>query len=347
MLKTHKRRSLHLDSDAFRTALIDWYKSNRRELPWRATNDPYRVWVSEIMLQQTQVKTVVPYFERFVQEFPNLAALRRASEPEVLSLWEGLGYYRRAKNLLVAAKIAKSVPGTYSELIELPGIGRYTAAAIASIAFGERRAAVDGNVERVISRLCCIDESGSKLKRHCESVSHGAMGDANPGDWNQALMELGATVCRPSDPQCEKCPVATFCKANQTATQSKYPIAKPTAKAKKLVHACVCPVHKGKVGLRKIDSGQWWAGMWEFPRTAVERLETPLAAAERLGFADLHGLLVVKHSVTQYSITLHSFVARAKKQKRELSWFSQDAIAELPMPAPQRKVAEALKQAVI
>jgi A/G-specific adenine glycosylase len=336
-----------LDSKAFRTALIGWYKSNRRELPWRETNDPFLIWVSEIMLQQTQVNTVIPYFQRFVQVFPNLAALKRATQQDVLSVWQGLGYYRRAKNLLAAAKSLKTVPNTFSELLALPGIGRYTAAAIASIAFGERCAVVDGNVERVISRLCCIDESGSKLKRKCETVSQFAMSDVNPGDWNQALMELGATICRPLEPRCDKCPVAKFCNANRTASQSKYPMAKPTAKPIKLIHACVCPVHQGKVGLCKVASGQWWDGMWQFPRTEVEASETPLAAAERLGFADLKGLLIVKHSVTRYSITLHSFVAKLKNQRRDLKWFGQDSISELPMPAPQRKVAEALRQTVI
>lgn len=209
----------------FRRRLLEWYDEKARDLPWRRTRDPYRIWISEIMLQQTRVAAVIPYYHRFLERFPDVAALASAEEPEVLALWSGLGYYSRARNLLRAARMihaAGRFPRTCDELRSLPGIGEYTAAAVASIAFGESRAAVDGNVRRVLSRVSCGAEDPAKLAEKL-------LDRQRPGDFNQALMELGATVCLSRSPQCDACPLARDCQARKQDRQAEFPVRRPRA----------------------------------------------------------------------------------------------------------------------
>ena len=202
---------------AFRETLLRWYRRHRRSLPWRGTRDPYRVWVSEIMLQQTRVETVRDYYRRWLREFPTLAALARAPVARVLKLWEGLGYYSRARNLHRAARqIRGRVPETVAELQQLPGIGRYTAGAIASIAFGQRAPVVDGNVARVFTRVF------ARTDRHWE-LAEVLLPSRNCGDFNQALMELGALVCLPVQPRCEKCPLRGVCRRGQLPARRRPP----------------------------------------------------------------------------------------------------------------------------
>ncbi len=292
------------------------------------------------MLQQTQVATVVPYFERFIARFPTLESLRLATESDVLSAWEGLGYYRRAKNLLAAAKTIREVPDSVDDLLNLPGIGEYSAAAIASIAFNGKHAAVDGNVERVISRLECAAETDQPLKRRCKMTSEAMMGDASPGEWNQALMELGAVICRPAEPRCDSCPVAAHCCARASGKQSDYPVVRSEAKVTRLHHVCVCPTHVGKFGLRQIQEGSWWTGMWEFPRTQVESHLGTLKTITLLGYPNARHLVRVRHRVTRYSVTLDAFLADVETPDKSLRWETAAGMSDLPMPAPQRKVAE-------
>ncbi|NNM33942.1 MAG: A/G-specific adenine glycosylase, partial [Gemmatimonadetes bacterium] len=214
---------------SIRTALLAHYDHSRRELPWRGETDPYRIWVSEIMLQQTRVETVIPYYRRWLERFPDLEALAQAEIDDVLLEWEGLGYYRRARNLQAGAMLVRDryggqVPDTVSELRALPGVGEYTAGAIASIAFNEPVPAVDGNVKRVLARI--LDElapSGSALR----SLAKRLVDPKRPGDWNQALMDLGATVCSPRRPLCERCPLSPWCRARAAGTQEERPAAKP------------------------------------------------------------------------------------------------------------------------
>ncbi|HUK87164.1 MAG TPA: A/G-specific adenine glycosylase, partial [Terriglobales bacterium] len=197
-----------------RTALLTWYGRHRRALPWRATRDPYRIWLSEIMLQQTRVKAVLGHYRRFLERFPDVRALARARVSSVLAAWSGLGYYRRARSLHAAARVlvgeqGGEFPRTAEELRMLPGVGRYTAAAIASIAFGEPEAVVDGNVERVLSRL-----RGCHLPaRQAWEMAEQLLDRERPGDFNQAMMELGATLCLPGEPLCTRCPVARWCRS--------------------------------------------------------------------------------------------------------------------------------------
>ena len=213
-----------------RAALLAWYRRHRRDLPWRRTRDPYAIWVSEIMLQQTRVETVIPFYERFLVRFPTVGALARTPEPDVLAAWSGLGYYRRAKNLRAAAVAVMRdhegrVPETVEGLRSLPGIGAYTAAAIASIAFGVPAAAVDGNVIRVIARREGLkgrrDDAG--LRRDVKAKAEALAPGPSPGDWTQALMELGATICLPKEPLCERCPVASGCRALLDGRPDRYP----------------------------------------------------------------------------------------------------------------------------
>jgi A/G-specific adenine glycosylase len=213
-----------------RAALLAWYRERRRDLPWRRTRDPYAIWVSEIMLQQTRVETVVPYYGRFLERFPTVRALAIAREDDVLAAWSGLGYYRRARGLHAAAAIvardhAGSLPDDRDSLRALPGIGDYTAAAIQSIAFGRVAAAVDGNVVRVLARIHGLSgrRDSPGLKRDVTALAETLARGPAPGDWTQALMELGATVCLPRDPRCGECPVASRCVARRSGDPARYP----------------------------------------------------------------------------------------------------------------------------
>lgn len=205
---------------SIRRKLLDWYDKSKRNLPWRNTKDPYSIWISEVMLQQTQVKTVIPYYERWIETFPTLEKLAGAPEQKILKLWEGLGYYSRARNLKKAAQIITKelggkVPNTVTDLQNLPGIGRYTADAIASIAFGLKTPVLDGNVKRVLSRLFCMNENGSTSasENRLWQRARDLLSVRRPGDFNQALMELGATICMPKSPTCPQCPLSTTCEA--------------------------------------------------------------------------------------------------------------------------------------
>lgn len=238
---------LATDENAFRCALLDWYRASKRDLPWRRTRNPYAIWVSEIMLQQTQVKTTIPYFEKFLARFPSVKDLAEAPEEEVLKMWQGLGYYRRARHLQAAARQIESdhggeFPKSKSGIDGLKGVGSYTSAAIASIAFEQPYACVDGNVIRVITRLAAIDGdvSQSATLRAIELIAQALLDPESPGDHNQAMMELGATVCTPKNPCCLVCPVAQFCQTKQCGGDP---------------HTRPLKTRKTKVSKQKVESG--------------------------------------------------------------------------------------------
>lgn len=206
-------------------SLLDWYRRHQRPLPWRGERDPYRILLAEVLLQQTRVAQAIPYYHRFLKRFPTLEALGRAPLEEVLRVWQGCGYYTRARNLHRLARQTGALPPTYAGLRELPGLGPYTAAAVASIAFGEAVAAVDGNVRRVLSRLhAWEDPSPKRLQQSAQGLLEGALGYGSPGEWNQALMELGATVCTPRRPACSRCPLERFCRGK--GQPERYPLPK-------------------------------------------------------------------------------------------------------------------------
>ena len=261
-------------------ALLDWYDRVKRDLPWREDAEPYKVWISEIMLQQTQVVTVVDYFNRFIAKYPNVMALSKAEESDVFKLWEGLGYYSRAKNLIRCARIVVDdhnglFPSSSEGLQKLPGIGPYTAGAIASIAFGERVPAVDGNVLRVISRLFVIDLpiDQSKNLMVFRELTMTLMTD-RPGDFNQAVMELGATICTPRKPQCKVCPLSANCMAYKSNTVETYPN-KPPKPSKREVDLGICIVFNGdELLITKNSNNGLLANLWAFPSFELDDLST-------------------------------------------------------------------------
>lgn len=258
--------------------LLVWYDDVKRPLPWRMDQEAYKVWLSEIMLQQTQVATVIDYFNRFIAKFPTVHSLASADESDVFKLWEGLGYYSRARNLLKCARIisqeyAGVFPSTYTELMTLPGIGPYTAGAISSIAFGESVPAVDGNVFRVLSRLFCMDDpiDQTKSRLRFQSIASALLTD-RPGDFNQALMELGATVCTPKRVKCKECPLSNLCCAFDKDLVDKYPVRSPKPLKKLLQVMMIVLVNQDQVMIIQHPNHGLLGNLWGFPR--VEFSET-------------------------------------------------------------------------
>jgi len=287
---------------ALRAGLLAWYELHRRDLPWRRTRDPYAIWVSEIMLQQTRVAAVVERYEAFLRSFPTVAALARAGEPEVLALWSGLGYYRRARMLhraaqQVVAELGGALPERAAGLRELPGIGAYTSAAIASIAYGEPVAVVDGNVERVVQRLAGwgsdLPGGQAKLMRETEGMANALLDPARPGDFNQAMMELGATVCLPRNPQCLTCPVFAYCR-----TRGEHPTVKRARMRSEEAGYALVIREAGTPGLPEVLLVQRsleetvMPGMWELP--ALREVEIPAA---RVRLRVRHSIMQVNYNV--------------------------------------------------
>lgn len=339
---------------AFRNALLAWYAASKRDLPWRRTDDPYRIWLSEAMLQQTQVVRVVDYYHRFLDEFPDVRALAEADEERVLKAWEGLGYYSRARNLHRAAKriVEKHdgrVPSTYDELLELPGFGAYTAAAVSSIAFGEKRAVIDGNVTRVVARLRA-SEIGDDVPRQSAVVAafvSTTIPADRPGDFNQAMMELGATVCRPRNPDCPRCPVSAFCDAFGTERTSRYPLRKTKPVRPTVETAAILLENGNRLLLQRRTGEKLLGGLWEFPASPLEPGETPEVAAVRL-LADRFGInrpamtpvTDLTHVFTHFiqKLRLFSCPARVPLLPPECRWADEADIARLPLTRMARKI---------
>ena len=328
----------------FRKKLLAWFREHQRDLPWRHTKDPYRIWVSEIMLQQTRVAAVIPYYERFLARFPDVQALANAPEDEVLRLWSGLGYYTRARNLQRAAQeiLAKHggvFPRTYAEVQALSGIGDYTAAAVLSIAYGAKHAVLDGNVARVLARIFAIKgdlrESGGwrKLQKCAEDL----LDSKSPGDWNQAVMELGATLCTPRGPQCLVCPIAQFCRARKLGIADSLPAPrrKPATVVVRLAAAVFVdaqgqtlllkPRHNPSKIKTHDDVTTLVSQMWHFPILAVrenpaEELSSMLKkfpAKPLLGRnLGLEKVRDVRHTVTYRKIVVSTYRVRVAKLPR-------------------------------
>lgn len=309
--------------------MLNWYAENGRDLPWRKTSDAYRVWVSEIMCQQTRVATAIPFFERWLDRFPNVQDLAEADEQEVLSRWQGLGYYRRARLLQAGARhvAERGWPTRESEWRQVPGVGAYTAAAIASIALGEPAAVVDGNVERVYARFLADHRVGSELHRAAKLWAGSIIDPEQPGDWNQALMELGALVCVPRSQKCGLCPLAEECQARQQGTQALLPRSKPKPENLSMTFDTFVPYHAGLFGIRMVPTGDWWQGLWEFDRqpSPTERERT-----RRIG--------TIRHVVTRHHITQHAYLWEPNHHIAEFDWCTPEEITRRPMPAPQRKI---------
>lgn len=316
--------------------LLRWYEAERRDLPWRRTRDPYAIWVSEIMLQQTRVETVIPYYERFLARFPTALALADAPEEDVLAMWSGLGYYRRARLLHAGARSVADrgeVPRNRDGLLAVPGIGPYTAGAVASIAFGEPVGLVDGNVARVLSRVFLIEEDMRKAgMKKAEAIADAIVAERDPGAWNQSLMELGATICTPQRPLCARCPVASSCRARAEGRVEGLPnlSAKKKPEARR-VQALVL-TRGAKVLLLRRKRELLFGGLWEPPC-----LEGALAArkdlARRFGVKDAKPSGRVTHVLSHRKLTID--VARGSAPEEALRSDLPDAYDAARLVAPE------------
>jgi A/G-specific adenine glycosylase len=310
--------------DEIRTALLRWYGVHRRELPWRKTRDPYAIWVSEIMLQQTRVVAVIEYYERFMRLFPTIATLAAAKQENVVAAWSGLGYYRRARSLHAAARkivdeLDGEVPATSVTLRELPGVGRYTSAAIASIAYGEPVAVVDGNVERVLHRLDGVERRGESVWERAQEL----LSPKAAGDWNQAMMELGATICTPATPACERCPVQKWCKLPGHDVRRS----QPSRVKRESIYGFA--IRNDRVYLRQRSKGESvMASMWELP------------AAETSTGANV--LARMKHSITTSDYTVIVVALAGRSIPKGGKWVPVAELGGVALTGIARKVLRKL-----
>ena len=343
--------------------LLPWFDANRRDLPWRRFRTPYTAWIAEIMLQQTRVETVIPYFERWLERFPDVNSLAEADEQEVLKLWEGLGYYSRARSLLKAAKIIAAeyggaVPRDPAVLRTLPGIGPYTAGAIASIAYGEPAAALDGNIRRVLSRYTDLAEPirESKTEQRLWALAEKCLDRERPGDHNEALMDLGAVICLPENPRCGECPLAADCLAYARGTVHERPVAVKAAPIPR--YETVSAVIQNAAGgflLTKRDPNGLLGGMWEFPGGRIESDEDVNACLKRtiraaLGIAIEPGEEIgsFRHTYTHFKETRHAVRCSINGEAPEgaFEFVTADGLKALPMGKIDRAIADSITENV-
>ncbi|HLH03657.1 MAG TPA: A/G-specific adenine glycosylase [Bryobacteraceae bacterium] len=321
-----------LDAAQFRTLLLGWFERHRRDLPWRRTRDPYAIWISEIMLQQTRVAAVIPYYERFLSRFPNVAALADAPEQDLLAYWAGLGYYHRARNLQKAAQAIKqsgSFPDTYEAIRRLPGAGDYTSAAVASIAFNRPHAALDGNVLRVLSRVYAdgTDIAAPAGRAHFRGIADQVLDRTQPGAFNQAMMELGATICLPRNPQCLLCPVASLCAARQTGRVHEFPVKLGREKSVVEERVFFWVEREGSVLLwQRPQDARLMPGFYELP----ERVHLPgIQAGELLG--------EFRHAITFHNYRCRVYEAVPPEDTGACGWVRMRELPQLPVSTLLRK----------
>jgi A/G-specific adenine glycosylase len=325
----------------FRSALLAWYQRHRRDLPWRRTSDPYAIWISEIMLQQTRVAAVIPFYERFLKRFPDFRGLAAASESDLLAHWAGLGYYYRARNLQEAAQRMCEqgcFPSNYEGIREMPGVGDYTSAAIASIGFNLPFAAVDGNVLRVLSRVLAdaTDIASGTGRRHFAAYADELLAREQPGAFNQAMMELGATICLPRNPQCLLCPVAELCRARRARQQNQYPVKLGRAKSVQEERVLFWIERDGQILLwqRPADS-RLMPGFWELPE---------LSQLPDVKPGDVLGEF--RHSITFHNYRFSICQAEAPLEIGSCCWVDLHSLASLPVSTVFRKAQRTVKRAV-
>ena len=337
---------------ALRTRLLAWYRRSKRRLPWRASRDPYRIWISEVMLQQTTVKTATPYFERFVERFPSLAALAAAREEDVLALWSGLGYYHRARNLRrgarhIAERHAGAFPRTLEAALAVPGVGLYTASAVLSIAYGQPLPVVDGNVRRVLARLFALRGAAYRKDGPFYNIAETLLDREDPGDFNQALMELGATICTPKAPACPACPLRGGCEARAKGSQESLPEKAAGHAPVQVTVAAALIRERGRTLLVRRPEGRLMGRLWELPQTSLESRGRPDLERE---LRERHGLLVTlgalvatgRHAITFRRIRLEGYAAwlreRPALDPERLRFVSAEELPALPMSSLTKKL---------
>ncbi len=344
-------------------SLLDWFNSNKRDLAWRKTNDPYKIWVSEIMLQQTRVDQATPYYHRFIKRFPDVYELAKAPQDDLLKIWEGLGYYSRARNMQFAANqivedFGGKFPDSEKDVRSLKGIGPYTSAAILSIAFGKPFAVVDGNVIRVLSRLAGIEEDVRK-KEVIKQIQHLAdefLNHDNPGDHNQAVMELGATICTPKNPKCHSCPLQLQCTATKLIKTDTIPYKSPAKKRPhKHIGVGVIVDDENRLLIAKRPNDVMLGGLWEFPggkkendesieQTITRELEEELGVTVETGGK----ITEIKHAYSHFTITLHAYYCRITdgeplaKSSQEIRWVNRKELQDFPFPKANKQLTELL-----
>jgi A/G-specific adenine glycosylase len=341
---------------AHRRGLLAWFRRHRRDLPWRRTRDPYAIWVSEVMLQQTTVKTATPYYQAFLERFPTVPDLAGAREEDVLALWSGLGYYHRARNLQRGARHVLQhhkgrFPRTLEAALAVPGVGLYTASAILSIAHGQPLPVVDGNVRRVLSRLFALRGEQWRKDGPYYDRAEEVLDRAAPGDWNQALMELGATVCTPRRPACPACPVRAGCEARALGIQDELPEGRARRAPVAVVLAAALIERDGRILLVRRGEGRLMGRFWEVPQTSLSSTGPPDLARE---LKDAHGLEVslgplvgqARHAITFRRIRVDVYRARLRKEPsrdpERCRWLRPEEIASVPTSSLTRKVLRGL-----
>lgn len=351
-------------SSEFTNPLLQWYHQNKRPLPWRLSGDPYKIWVSEIMLQQTRVDQAIPYFLRFIEAFPTVERLASADQHDVLMLWEGLGYYSRARNLHHAAKRIVTefdgrIPDNWNDVLSLKGIGDYTAAAILSIAYNKKYAVVDGNVIRVATRYLGIvsDIRLTSVKKQVQQFVDEQIPVESPSDFNQALMELGSLVCTPNNPKCDACPVQLTCIGFQTARTDVIPYKSP---ARKVPHYTivvgVIENQNRDILIAKRPENAMLGGLWEFPGGKVGKSESEIETLHREIFEELNikvdeveRFFEVKHAYSHFKITLVAYKCRLidgipePVASSETKWVKKNELMQYPFPKANRKLTLALQ----
>jgi A/G-specific adenine glycosylase len=351
-----------LQLSRIRRALLKWWDEGRRDLPWRRTQEPYAVWLAEVMLQQTRIETVIPYYERFLKRFSTVESLAEAQTDEVLKLWEGLGYYTRARNLHKAARMVVHqyggrFPNTAEELGKLPGVGRYTAGAVASIAFHEPAPVVDGNVIRVLCRLFCIREEPTKtaVRNNLWQLAQMLVSTKRPGDFNQSMMELGATVCKVVQPNCGVCPLKRFCLARKNGLETVLPQMPKAPKLPEYEIAAGLVFRNGRILITKRKPEGLLGGLWEFPGGKREKGETLAQTAareirEETGIEVSVGSLLVsvRHAYSHFKIVLHAFLCEYRGGRARaigcdaVKWVWPKQLKEYAFPAANQRIIKKL-----
>ncbi len=345
--------------EQFREDLVNWFMKEQRELPWRLNKDPYRVWVSEIMLQQTRVDTVIPYYERFMEWFPTIEDFAEADEEKILKAWEGLGYYSRVRNLHTAVKEVKEsyggvVPNTPEEISRLKGVGPYTAGAILSIAYGLPEPAVDGNVMRVLSRILEIYDDIAKpaTRKIFEQAVRELIDHDHTSEFNQALMELGALICTPTKPSCLLCPVREHCQAFERGLQQELPV-KTKAKKTRTVHlsAVVVQDESGRMVIQKRPSSGLLAGLWEFPNyevSGIDELKQVVAKENHLVMEDIRPIGQINHVFSHLIWDITAYAAKVEnieqftEKNRKVAYVKDEDFRHYALPVSHQKIYEAL-----